>query len=107
MFYKRWTDEEVKVIKSLYGIKTPYQLSLLLGKTVSDVMSKAKQLKLTKSRSHNESMDRLEDEFDGGCYYKMLDYAKTLDSSIEYVTDAYAKYGRCEFEMMYKKYKNG
>ncbi len=107
MFHKPWTTEEIKVLKQMYGIKSNKVLALLLDKTVSSITNKANKLNLNKPQTYNEQMCRLEDEFDGGCYYKMLDYAKTLDSSFEHVSDAWDRYGKCEFEIMYNKFING
>ena len=103
MFFNRWTKKEEEVLRQMYGIKPTNVLAELLSKTEYAIRSKANKLKLNKPQSYNEDLCRLEDEFDGGNYYKKLDFAKTLDNKIEYVSDAWAKYGRMEFEVMFKK----
>lgn len=107
MFHKRWTPEEENVLKQMYGIKSVQVLSELLDKTENAIRKKAKNLGLKRPTTYSEQMCRLEDEFDGGNYYRKLDYAKMLDSSIEYVSDAWAKYGRENFELKFKKYTDG
>lgn len=107
MFFNKWTEKEEEILRQMYGIKPTSVLAELLSKTEWAIRAKANKLKLTKPQSYNENLCRLEDEFDGGNYYKKLDYAKTLDSNIVYVSDAWAKYGRAEFEIMFNNFNNG
>lgn len=104
---RKWTKKEDDFLKIYYQNKDIDSLSLALERTNISVISRAKKLKLTKNRTYIENMCRLEDAFDNGLYYKYLDFAKKLDSSIEYVTDAWKIYGKNKFELMYKEQNNG
>lgn len=102
-----WTKKDDEYLRKYYNVKCINSLSILLNRTERAVKERAYKLKLNKPRTFGEDSCRLEDAFDNGLYYKYLDFAKTLDPSIDYVTEAWEKYGKSEFELMYKENSNG
>ena len=86
---RRWTDEEIELLKNIYREKNDEELSIIFNRTISAILTKMCRLGLCRNEDYNRPWNELEEQFLRNNYSNgdLIEVTKILNRTKKSVTE--------------------